>query len=168
MFTVSNPANSHSALEATTNGTGPAARFNGTNALEVNGNATVNGDTTLNGTLRAEIGGVLGRATPIAWGRFTINSNHNPTLLNSSGNVTVNWISGAGYRVHVSGYSGGAGYWVPVGQFIYAGVAPEHSYFLRVSPPTTNGDIDFWGSCSGCIIPNFDGDDLQIAFVIYG
>ncbi len=172
IFTINNPASSHSALEATTNGTGPAGRFNG--ALEVNGAttangpATVNGDATVNGTLKAEIGGVLNRATPVAWGRFTVNSNHNPTLLNSSGNVSVNWISGVGYRVHVGGESGsGSGWWVPVGTILYDGVAPEHVYTLRTNVPDSNGNVDFTWNCANCIIPNFDGDNIQITFVIY-
>ena len=171
LFTINNAASSHSALEATTNGTGPAGRFNG--ALEVNGattangNATVNGDATVNGQLKAEIGGVLNRATPIAWASFATNSNHNPTLLNSSGNISVYWVSGAGYRVHVSGETGSS-WWVPVGSILYDGVAPEHGYMLRTSLPDANGNVDFSWNCSGCFIPNFDGDALQIDFVIYG
>jgi hypothetical protein len=162
-FSITNPASSHAALTASTSGTGPAGLFVGD--VNVVGGVYATGDVTVDGQLSGKIGGVTNRTMPVAWGRFTTNSNHNPTLLNSSGNVSVSWIN-SGYRVHVTGETGSLS-WVTLGTILYDGVAPEHGYMLRTSLPDGNGNVTFTWNCMNCIIPNFDGDNLQIDFVIY-
>src|SRR5262245_17389951 len=86
------------AVEASTSGSGPAIRAYAGSGLA----GQFYGDVTVNGELKAEVGGQLNRATLIAWGRFTADS-HDPVMLASSGNVTVQWLAGEGYRVQVSG-----------------------------------------------------------------
>jgi hypothetical protein len=56
----------------------------------------------VNGNLYAQTGTVLNRATPIAWGTFVALPS-NPSLVTSSGNVSMSYISGTGFRVQIIG-----------------------------------------------------------------
>ncbi|MGD9690204.1 MAG: hypothetical protein AB7V47_10720 [Phycisphaerales bacterium] len=121
-FDIDNPASTANALEVNNLGNGLTAKFNG-------------GDVQVNGNLYAQTGTVLNRASPIAWGTFQAISN-NPELTTSSGNVTVTYISGNGFRVQVVG-EGDPANWTVIAMPRYGNNpdATQTEYNVKVGAP---------------------------------
>jgi hypothetical protein len=144
-FDINSQSNTQPALEATTVGTGPAGKFNGR--------------VDVNGKLNAQVGGVLNRATPVAWGR--VYPAYPYTLLASSGNVTIL----ADDRIKVNGETN-SGNWVIIATIEYgANVSSDHHWEVRPSYPAADGTFALNGNCSGC--PEFVNDAITYSFVVY-
>lgn len=121
-FDIDNAASTANALEVNNLGSGLTAKFNG-------------GNVQVNGNLFAQTGTVLNRATPIAWGTFNALT-QNPAIETSSGNVTITYTSGWGYRVQVIG-EGDPSKWTVIANPRY-GNNPETTsteYNVKVGAP---------------------------------
>jgi len=170
----SDNAGSALAVWGRNSGTGGAGRFDITNAnstataLEVQnaGNGLsgkfTGGDVQIWGNLYAETGTVLNRATPVAWGRMY--PGPTPTLLDSSGNVTVSNSAG-GIKIQVVGETN-SGHWIVISSVQYgSGVPLDHHWETRASYPALDGSFYLNGNCSGC--PEFVNDAINFSFVVY-
>ncbi len=118
-FEISNSSNSSPALDVRTTGTGLAGKFTG-------------GNVEVGGELYAQIGTVMNRATPIAFGRFE------PwgagTLLSSSGNVVITNEGTDGYRVFVVG-EGDPDTWTVVTNVSYWVADTSIEYIAKAGRP---------------------------------
>lgn len=148
-FEIDNAASGAAALEATTNGTGPAARFTG--------------DVSVVGKLSAHLGNSMNRATPIAFGSIDLSAG---TSVNGSGNVTVTNLGNDTYRINVSGESSPST-WIVVANVAYSDpVNPDLTFDLRVGMPNGSGQIKIYAPCSsGC--GSFTAQSFRVNYTIY-
>jgi hypothetical protein len=152
-FTISNSGSAASAIEATTNGTGLAGKFNG--PVDVAGKLT----TTYGG-------GGQHRAAPIAYGSFGLLGAGTSTI-SGSGNVTVAYLGSDTYRVTVSGQSNPSS-WIVEARVAYSNPAsPDVEYEnLRVGIPNASGQILIYCPCtSGCGV--FTSQSADVHYVVY-
>ena len=151
-FQVNNANSSAAALEATTNGTGLAGKFNG--------------DVQVNGAFSAHCGASLNRATPIAFGAFSLDQSATQTIT-GSGNVSVTYLGNDTYRINVTGESNPAS-WIVVANVAYSDPANPDLQFdnIRVGTANSAGHIAIYAPCtSGC--GTFTSQTFLVNYVIY-
>lgn len=156
-----NSNNTWPALEVQNGGTGPAAKFIG--------EVEMNGEVTVNGHLMARFGNSdFARGTPIAFGSFEPYTN-SPTLLNSSGNVALSYVSGQGFKVQVQG-EGNPQDWTVITTITYDSLTDGVFHIAKSGQPLSvvgqpgTGVVYITTQCVGC--QEFI-NGYHINFVIY-
>lgn len=114
---IANAANSSTALDVKTSGTGLAAKFSG-------------GNVEVGGELYANIGTVKNRATPIAFGRFSTLG----VLESSSGNLTITLQADGRWKVFIVG-EGDPSHWVIMTSIDYFDADTDLEYIAKASRP---------------------------------
>src|SRR5262249_7794060 len=132
-----------------TNGTGPAGSFTGR--------------VDVNGKLNAQVGGVMNRATPIAWGRINTQTF---TLIAGSGNVTAGWVNGVGLRAQVFNESDPS-HSVILSSVQYGPSVPNgHLWTSYPGYQAADGTFPITASCENCGA-QFPSEDVTVSFVVY-
>jgi hypothetical protein len=156
-----NSNNTWPALEVQNGGTGPAARFVG--------EVEMHGEVTVDGRLYARFGtSDFARGTPIAFGTFDTATN-SPTLLTSSGNVSLSYVSGQGFRIFVHG-EGDPETWTVLTSITYTSLNDSVYHIAKAGEPLSvagqpgNGVVYIKTQCVGC--QKFI-NSYYINFVIY-
>ncbi len=160
-FENSNINNTWPALEVQHHGTGLAGKFVG--------EVEMHGDVTVDGPLYARFGNSdFARGTPIAFGSFEPFTN-SPTLLTSSGNVALSYVSGQGFRIQVQG-EGDPQNWTVVASVTYDSLDDGVFHIVKAGEPLAvagqpgTGVVYMKTQCVGC------GEFINyyyINFVIY-
>lgn len=153
VFQISNAGSAATALEAITNGSGLAGKFTG--------------NVDVVGHLTATFGASgQHRATPIAYGAFSLDTTATSTL-SGSGNVTVTYLGNDVYRVNVTGESSPST-WIVEANVIYSNPGnPDWEFAnLRVGAPDASGRFQIYCPCtSGC--GSFTAQSFEVHYVVY-
>lgn len=156
-FAIENQNSTATALEARTVGTGLAGKFVGD--VEMHGNVDVDGE------LQASMGGLLNRASPIAYGRWG-----HGTGFSGSDNVEREFLYGDNdswtYQITVHGEDAPA-YWIIIADVTYSDPEnPTQPHTVRCSPADAQGRFKMHWKCdANCDV--FSQQTYGVSFVVY-